>query len=130
MSADDQLEAAYKEWRRLADAEGEAIRTRNWLLADDCQKALRRLQPLIIHYTQEAQNEWKRLGVDPTARENSFRSLITELIQIESQNSVLLEAVRQAARAQLGHLEQAGRTLRQVQRLYAPSPPAAWTSFS
>jgi hypothetical protein len=129
-SAGQQLLETYQEWRRLADAEGEAIRTRNWLLAGDCQDALQRLQPLILQYTQQAKKEWKRLGQDSTEKENSFRELITQLIQIESQNSALLGAMRSSTQAHLGQLEQASRTLRKVQRFYAPRPPAAWSSFS
>jgi len=130
MSADQQLLDAFEEWRRLATAEGEAIRARNWLLAADCQKALRQLQPLIVHYTQEAQKEWQRQGVDYGEKQNSFRELISRLMDIESQNGALLAAVQSSAQVRLDQLQQASRTLKQVQRFYAPRPPAAWSSLS
>jgi ElaB/YqjD/DUF883 family membrane-anchored ribosome-binding protein len=130
MSADSQLQDAYKEWRRLAETEGEAIRTRNWLLVADCQKALQQLQPRILHHTQEAQEQWARVGLDRAAKEKNVRAVVAKLIEIESRNNELLDAAKREAQAQLGQLEKAGRMLRQVQRFYAPSRPPAWTSFS
>ena len=44
MNATDDLTAAYQEWRRLAEAEGEAIRVCDWGLVSACQKALQLLQ--------------------------------------------------------------------------------------
>ena len=130
MSADYQLQEAYQEWRRVAEAEGEAIRTRNWVLVADCQEALQQLQPVILHQTQQAHAEWKRLGQDRAAKEDTVRVLVSELIAIESRNNALLKDMQQAAQAHMGQLGQAGRMLRQVKRLYAPSHPAVWTSFS
>ena len=130
MSADSQLRDAYKEWRRLAETEGEAIRSGNWLLVADCQNALQQLQPQILDHMQDAQEEWSRLGLDRAAKEKSFRAIVAELIEIERRNNASLDAARQASLAQFAQLEQAGRTLRQVQRSYAPPPSSAWTSFS
>jgi hypothetical protein len=48
MSADRDLQNSYREWRRLAEAEGEAIRAGNWMLVFDCQNVLRQLQPRIV----------------------------------------------------------------------------------
>jgi hypothetical protein len=130
MSADHQLQAAYKEWRRLAETEGDAIRSSNWLLVADCQNALQQLQPQIIHHIQDAQEEWSRLGMDRATREDVFRGMVAELIEVERRNNASLNSVRQAALAQFSQLEQASHNLRQVQRSYAPAPPAAWSSFS
>jgi hypothetical protein len=130
MSAEHELNQAYREWRRLAETEGEAIRAGNWVLVADCQKALQQLQPRIQLHTREAQNEWTRLGLDRTAKDEHFRAMISELIQIESRNHELLRNMEQIARAQIGQLEQAGRMLRRVQQFYAPSRPAGWTSYS
>jgi ElaB/YqjD/DUF883 family membrane-anchored ribosome-binding protein len=130
MSADHQLQEAYKEWRRLAETEGEAIRTRNWSLVADCQKALQRLQPAILRHTQDAQQEWKSLGLDGASKDEQFRSVIAELIQIESHNNALLQDLQQVAQRQLSQLDRASQTLRQVQRIYAPARPTVWSSFS
>jgi len=130
MSCEQQLEDAYQEWRRLAEAEGEAIRNRNWLVVADCQNALKRLQPEIIRRTDGAHAEWSRNGVNRESRENHVRGVITELIEIERRNGEWLDDARRVAQSQITQLEQAGATLRQIQRSYAPAPAAAWTSFS
>jgi DNA anti-recombination protein RmuC len=130
MSADQQLQAAYAEWRRLAEAEGDAIRARNWNLATDCQNALRQLQPVIIRSSQEAQVDWARLGEDRDAKENHLRAVISELISIESRNNSLLNGMHDDAQARLNELKQAGHMLRRVHRLYGPPLTAAWNSFS
>lgn len=130
MSADAQLRDAYAEWRRLAEAEGEAIHARNWPQLLDCQNALQQLQPRIIRFTEAAQQEWTRLGVNRADREQDFRTVVSELIELEWRNNALLNVVTQAARVEINELEQAGQNLRRVQRSYAPNRPPAWTSFS
>lgn len=130
MSAENHLQDAYREWRRLAETEGDAIRNRNWPLVSDCQNALQQLQLQIVRHTQQAQEEWTRLDVDRAEKEKSFRVMVLELIEIESRNNELLDQVRQVAQTRLGQLSQASHTLRQVQRSYAPAQPTGWTSFS
>ncbi len=130
MNADHALREAYQEWRRLAEAEGEAIRGGNWMLLFDCQNALRRLQPLIIRRTGEARQEWVQTGLDCREKENDLSALVKSLIDLERRNHALLETRRHAAEAELAKLEQAGLTLRRIQRSYAPARPATWISFS
>ena len=130
MSANEQLQSDYQEWRRLAEVEGEAIRNQNWPAVTDCQNAKQRLQPLIARHADEARQEWLRLGLDCSAQEKNFRAIVAELIAIERGNSTLLHDVRQATQARFNQLEQARTNLRQLQRSYAPVRPPAWTSFS
>ena len=130
MSADTQLQDAYQEWRRVAEAEGEAIRNNNWPLVHDCQAALQQLQPRIIRCTEEAQHEWTQLGLDRTTKEKDLRSVVTGLIELEWRNNALLNVLHQTAKSEMGELEQAGQNLRRVQRSYAPARPAVWSSFS
>jgi hypothetical protein len=130
MSANEELYNAYGEWRRLAEQEGEAIRSGNWSLVQSCQDSLHELQPQIIRWTQQARNEWLSLGRDVTVEENTLRAVIGELVEIERRNSAWLSDVRQAAQLQFNELEQTGHTLRQVQRSYAPGRPSSWNSFS
>lgn len=130
MNADQHLQAAYSEWQRLAEAEGEAIRLRNWPRVADCQEALLKLQPEIIRRTQAAQAEWARRGLDPAVQQEGLRAVIAGLIKIESQNNSLLDDLRRTAQEHLSHLERASRTLRRVHRSYAPVGLANWQSFS
>ena len=69
MNSDLDLQHSYHEWRRLAEAEGEAIRAGNWMLVFDCQNALRQLQPRIVRQTDAARREWAALGLDAEAME-------------------------------------------------------------
>jgi hypothetical protein len=130
MNAETQLQADYQEWRRLAKAEGEAIRNQNWPAVADCQNALQRLQPQILQHTDEARREWTRRGLDGATQEKHFRAIVAELIAIERDNSTLLNDVRKSVQEHFNQLEQSRSTLRHVQRSYAPARPAAWTSFS
>jgi len=130
MSASEQLREAYNEWRRLAEAEGEAIRSSDWTMVQRCQDSLHSLQPEIIRFNQEARNEWVRLGRDVFSEENAVRALIGQLIEIERRNSAWLNDVKQSVQAQLNEIQQTNHTLRQVQRSYAPSSGSVWSSFS
>ena len=130
MNADAALHETYQEWRRLAEAEGDAIRTENWPAVAECQKAMERLQSRIIHCAGEVRKEWNRTGADRAEKEKKIHTTIAELIEIERRNNSLLNLARRAAEEQLDELSEAGRTLRRVQRSYAPTPDPVWTSFS
>lgn len=130
MNADLALQETYQEWRRLAEAESEAIQAGNWMLLFDCQNALRRLQPLIVRRAGEARQEWAQHGLDCREKENDLGALVKSLIELERRNYSLLELRRRAAEAELAKLEQAGLTLRRIQRSYAPVQSMSWTSFS
>jgi hypothetical protein len=130
MTVDRELLSDCQEWRRLAETEGEAIRTCNWALATDCQQALERLQPQMSQHFQNAREEWKRLGLDSAEKDRVVRALIAELIEIESRNKTLLNRLQQDAQSRLHQLQQASRTLRRVQSSYAQARPVPWTSLS
>jgi hypothetical protein len=130
MNADRDLQDSYREWRRLAEAEGEAIRARNWMLVFDCQNALRRLQPRIIHQTEAAHQEWIARGLDPEVMENNLKATIHPLIELECRNISLIDARKKLAQEELTKLEQASLTLRRVHRSYVPPSSSRWTSFS
>ena len=130
MSADSDLQSAYQEWHRLAEAEGEAIRSGDWLRVSDCQDALQQLQPRIIRAADLARQEWNHAGADPVEKENRVRATVRSLIELEWRNQALLDVHRRDAQEEMNRLEEAGRTLSRVRRIYAPVRPAAWTSFS
>ena len=62
MNAESELLRAYREWRRLAQAETKAIQTRNWSLLSDCHLAIRDYRSLVSRLTQETRTEWQRAG--------------------------------------------------------------------
>lgn len=130
MSAERRLLESYKEWRRLAETEGEAIRVHNWPMVADCQKALQLLQPIISRHTQEVLEQNGLERSQSLAAQEHYGELLAELIQIEARNKALLHSAWQAAQIQAGQLKQAAQMLRRVRRFYAPSSPGAWTSVS
>src|SRR3954452_350849 len=75
MSANEQLQTDYQEWRRLAEAEREAIRNQNWPAVAGCQNSLQGLQQTIARHTEEARQEWRRPGLNGAAQEKTFRAM-------------------------------------------------------
>jgi len=130
MSADHDLQTSYREWKRLAEAEGEAIRSGNWMLVFDCQNVLRQLQPRILRQTEAAHREWKNLGLDTGLMENNLNAVIHSLIELECRNRSLIDARQRLAQEELAKLEQASLTLRRIQRSYTPANASRWVSFS
>ena len=123
MSTHRDLQHSYQEWRRLAEAEGEAIRAGNWMLVFDCQNALRQLQPRIIRQTDAARREWAALRLDSQAMEYEMDTMIHSLIELESRNNALINTRRCLAQEELAKLELASLTLRRIQRSYVPAAP-------
>lgn len=130
ISAEAALLEAYEEWRRIAEIEGEAIRSGNWTVATDCHARLRALQPRITRFAGDARKEWTRTGADLATKEQHLREIILGLIELEKRNSAFLAASQETARQQLGQLDCARKTLKRVQRSYSPSRPPVWNSFS
>jgi hypothetical protein len=130
MSAEQALLHAYLEWRRLAEAEGKAIRMRDWKFLLECQQALKKLQPFISQLTFAARREWKKSGADLIAKEEIIRAVVLELIELGKRNKTLLQAAREAAQARREELAAAGRNLKRLQLSYVSARKSAWTSFS
>lgn len=130
MSAEQALLDAYSEWHRLAEAEGKAILSRDWIFLLECQQALKQFQPLITRLTVDARSEWKKSGADRAAKEKIIHATVWELIELGRRNQMLLQVARAAALAKREQLEQANRNLKRLQVAYVSARPAAWTSFS
>jgi hypothetical protein len=130
MNANCDLKESYREWRRLAEAEGEAIRAGNWMLVFDCQNALRQLQPRIARQSEAARLEWANLGLDSGTMEKDLNTIIHSLIELERRNNSLIHARRALGQEELAKLEMASLILKRIQRSYAPANSASWNSFS
>jgi hypothetical protein len=130
MSAEQALLKAYAEWRRLAEAEGRAVRRRDWKFLLECQQALKKIQPLITLLTFAARKEWKLSGADCAANEEVLRAVVQDLIELGRRNRKLLQAARESALAKRDQLDQASRNLKRLQTSYLAQRPADWTSFS
>ena len=106
----------FKEWRGLTIAEAEAIQEKDWHRLEDCQNAKARLTLEIGRHGQQD---------DP-----ALRTIIHELIAMESENQRALAAARLALEAEHALLEQTGRTVRQVSRAYREDSRPTWQSYS
>jgi hypothetical protein len=129
MTADGELHCAYVEWRRLAEAEGEAIRADNWGFVAECQRALTHLRPIIDRLTNAARQEPASPGSGSLTGQTHYRAIVLELMELERRNLTWLQQRREKLSAQIEQLSRAGRNLRGIQRSYAPLGPSAWTSI-
>lgn len=127
---DAALHEACESWRRLAEAEGRAIRAADWKALERCQEQLLELQPRFAAAALAARAEWTRLGLAAHPEADRFGALLGELIALEQSNASLLAEHRRQAVTQLDELDAGIRRLRRVQHSYAPARAAVWSSFS
>ena len=130
MNAQANLLQLYQDWRTWTETEREAISDGNWRQVRVCQEAKSNLQPQILRQTEEAQGEWKRLGLDRKAMEKQLRSVVNELIYLETANAQVLSGQRNATSEELERLSQSGRTLSKIQKHYVSEAPIGWESYS
>ena len=130
MSHEHALFEAYQDWHRLAELEGEGIRTSDWPLVTDCQNRLAALQTRLIRLTTNAREEWRRNGADLTQKEETLRQTVSSLMQLEMENSARLSAAKEIARTQLNQLHAVRQNLKRVQRSYSTVVSGRWSSFS
>jgi uncharacterized protein (DUF3084 family) len=130
MSAQADLLQLYQDWRSLTEQEREAIEEGDWRRVHKCQSAKSELQPRIVRQTQETHDEWNRFGVDRSQLEKQVRSVVNELIYLETLNGEFIAEQRRRAQAEFDQLNQSSRKLGKVQKSYTPNAPFAWESYS
>jgi hypothetical protein len=129
LNAERDLFEVCREWRRLAEAEGEAIRTGNWGFCSACQKALQPLRERITTLLPVVRAEWMQPGGDHAARQQLFDDTIRQLIELQRRNQALIKAARETAHAKIQQLNQARIKLKQLRRSYGFTPGTALNSF-
>src|SRR4051812_46668887 len=105
MPARANLLRLYQDWRNWTDAEREAILANDWRQVKICQAAKHDLQTRILQETEEAQDESAEDSADRVAFDKQIRSLINELIYLETRNGEFIAEQRGAAQAELDGLE-------------------------
>jgi hypothetical protein len=130
MSVEDILIEAYREWRRLAEAEGEAIRTCNWSLCAACQKALQHLRDRITALMPGLRAEWSQSGCNRAAKQQSLDETIHELIHLERDNQTLLQSIREATQTKLKQFGDARFKLKKLRRTYGLTSDATRSVLS
>jgi hypothetical protein len=124
------LNDLYAEWRRLTEAEGEAITGGQWQLLAAHQQRKQSLKLEIVDATQVWHTEWPQTETRQTEYERRFRPLVDELIQLESRNHELLCQRRRRVESELAELDRSRGQLRGVQRAYAGQASSWWQSYS
>jgi hypothetical protein len=130
MSTAAELDRAYAEWRRLAEAEGRAIRSGNWKFVAECQQALCQLRPQIDDLTSQLRQQIPSSDPPTCPRKQLTRSTILELIELQRRNLISLEQRRARLSAHIENLMRSGRNLREIQRSYAAPTIAVFNSYS
>jgi hypothetical protein len=122
MNAESELLRAYREWRRLAQAEAKAIQTRNWNLLSDCHLAIQDYQSLVRTLTQETRAEWRLAGCNLAEKEQNLRVLVSDLLELTRQNHSRLQSTLARTRDKLDQLGEAGKNLKRLRRAYGGLP--------
>jgi hypothetical protein len=120
---------ACREWRRLAEAEGEAIRTGNWGLCAACQKSLQHLRERMSALLPAVRAEWRQAR-DRAARMQAFDDTVYQLLKLERRNHTLVQAVRAATHNKLQQINQTKIKLRRLRQAYGFAHGPAEHSFS
>lgn len=118
LKAEQDLLQACREWQRLAEAEGEAIRTGNWGLCSACQLALQHLRDRITTLLPLVREEWSRAVSGQANGRQTFSDTLLHLAEIEQKNNTLLHSARNAAQIKMQQLNQAKIKLKQLRRAY------------
>jgi hypothetical protein len=130
MSAQANLLDLYRDWRTWTESECEAIQAGDWRRVKACQVKKAELQPRILRETQEAQTECVANGVDRSAMEKKVRSVVNELIYLETRNGEFIADQHSRTEQELAEMDRSGRNLSRIQKIYAPGAAAAWESYS
>jgi hypothetical protein len=130
MIAKKNLFDAYSAWEQTTRAEGAAIEGGDWERVAECQQTKQTLQKQIIRLTESAHAECIETGLDSKIFERDLRSVINNLIAMESRNSERIALRRQAAEVEKLDLDQASQNLRRVHKSYSPPTAAVWNSYS
>jgi hypothetical protein len=128
--AENAVLKALGEWRRLVEAEGQAILTRNWRALRDCHLSLQELQGDLSVQTQAARQIWRQLGPEGQKRHETFRSIILELTDLHHRNKAWLGSRKEQVARQINQLDSTNSNLRRIRHSYASSGQAEWSSLA
>lgn len=113
----------YAEWRRLTEAEAEAIEREAWDLLGEHQRAKAGLRDAIV----QAEAACGPFEGDEEVRR---RQVITELICLETRNHEAITRRRCAQQSEQAGLERRRQDLRRIQRTFGARHESVWQSYS
>jgi hypothetical protein len=130
VDATAELTQALAEWRRLTDAEREAIVSDNWNRVAEQQDRKKQLQAQVQH-TLALARALPAAGTDSSwAPESELDSVIGELIAMERHNAELIVAKRSRRQAEAARMTRTLLDLQGVRRAYGSSRGPHWQSYS
>ncbi|MBI5800012.1 MAG: hypothetical protein HZA92_04705 [Verrucomicrobia bacterium] len=130
MNARDHLFSLYEQWRRLSLAESEGIQRSDWAEVRRCQNAKHTLQERIVAATDALKVEQAALHCDPCEAETAIRTVVSRLMELESQNSQQLSQQRVRAEGEQAGVDKAEQNLRQLSRAYGQPRETGWQNYS
>jgi hypothetical protein len=130
MKAQEQLLAFYEQWRLFTEEEGNAIRAEAWQDVQQFQTAKHRLKDRIVHASETLEAEMGNGTPSWHEMERQVRSVVEDLIVLETRNGEWLAEKRSEAEGKQKDLVKSGRNLRQLHQAYVQTSDAAWNSYS
>jgi len=125
MDPRQQIAAILKDWLEKTHAEAQAIQSNDWAALRKIQSTKAELRLPLGH----AVEEW-RAQHPAEAAANPFRSEVSQLLALETQNGNVLTARKHRAQEKRRLLEQALFNLRRVRFTYAKPARAGLNSYS
>lgn len=130
MSAREHLFSLYEQWRRLSLAESDAIQRGDWLEVRRCQNTKHTLQERIVVATDALKAEQVGLHTSPAETESAIRTVVSRLMELESQNSRQLADQRARGETERSGAARATQNLRQINRAYGQPHASGWQNYS
>ena len=129
MQSVEELWRAYQDWKRLTEQEGTAIQRSQWFEVQSAQAQKRLLQSEIVRLTDQI-----KANINSSIEKDQFdarlRGTVNELILLETQNNVKVQAMMSAAEDQRRNLMLTANRLRQVHNRYVPTREPVWENLS
>lgn len=129
MQSVEELWRAYQDWKRLTEQEGTAIQRSQWFEVQSAQAQKRLLQTEIVRLTDQIKASLNT-SLDKDQFDARLRGTVNELILLETQNNVKVQAMMSAAEDQRRNLMLTANRLRQVHNRYVPAREPLWENLS
>jgi hypothetical protein len=130
MNDEDDLIAAYHEWRRLSDAVGQGMADGDWNQVALGQRTIGDLQKKISRLSPVVRAEWARAGTVGAIKESILNQLIQDLMDQVRHNQARLVERKQAVRRKLDETGVATRNLKRLRCSYVVSRPGRRTAWA
>ena len=129
MQAVEELWKTYQDWKRLTEEEGTAIQRSHWYEVHSAQQQKRALQTDIVRLTDEIKANFRNAREEKKF-DTRLRGIVNELILLETQNNLKVQACIASAQEKTSSLEATANRLRQVHTRYVPPRDPIWQNLS